>query len=102
MQHELYLKDPVLIAFVRGWSLVAEGYRLNVALPLHAIQMVSSRSPPCRLFSQHPNWNLSHPQHHNSWHCSSNMGGLQRTVLLPDTCGTILHGAEALKPALHV
>ena len=63
MQHELYLKDPVLIACVRGWALVAEGYRLNVALPLHAIQMVSSRSPPCRLFSQHPNWKSHHILH---------------------------------------
>ena len=56
MQHDLYLKDPALIACVRGWALVAEGYRLNVALSLHAIQMVSSHSPPCRLLSQHLNW----------------------------------------------
>ncbi|CAL5224187.1 g6829 [Coccomyxa viridis] len=37
---ELYLKNPAVIASIRGWSLLAEGYRLNVALSLHAIQMV--------------------------------------------------------------
>ena len=41
-QDELYLKDPAVIVCVRGWSLLAEGYRLNVALSLHAIQMVSA------------------------------------------------------------
>ena len=42
MQHELYLKDPALIGCARGWFLLAEGYRLNVALSLHAIQLVST------------------------------------------------------------
>lgn len=41
LQDELYLKNPAVIACVRSWSLLAEGYRLNVALFLHAIQMVS-------------------------------------------------------------
>lgn len=40
-QDELYLKNPAVIACIRGWFLLAEGYRLNVALSLHAIQMVS-------------------------------------------------------------
>ena len=42
MQHELYLKDPALTGCARGWFLLAEGYRLNVALSLHAIQLVST------------------------------------------------------------
>ena len=42
LQDELYLKNPAVIASIRGWSLLAEGYRLNVALSLHAIQMVSA------------------------------------------------------------
>lgn len=41
LQDELYLKNPAVIACIRGWSLLAEGYRLNVALSLHAIHMVS-------------------------------------------------------------
>ena len=45
LQDELYLKNPAVIASIRGWSLLAEGYRLNVALFLHAIQMVSAPAP---------------------------------------------------------
>lgn len=42
MQPELYLKSPVGITCFRGFMLVAETYRLNIALRLHAIQMVRS------------------------------------------------------------
>ena len=45
LQDELYLKNPAVIACIRGWSLLAEGYRLDVALSLHAIHMVTVQ--PC-------------------------------------------------------
>lgn len=53
MQDELYLKDPAVIACVRGWSLLAEGYRLNVSLSLHAIQLVSNPSRHLVITSSH-------------------------------------------------
>jgi hypothetical protein len=38
--HELGLKAPVGITCIRGFFVLAETYRLTIALRLHAIQMV--------------------------------------------------------------
>lgn len=38
--HEMRLKAPVGITCVRGFLVLAETYRLTIALRLHAIQMV--------------------------------------------------------------
>jgi hypothetical protein len=40
LQPELCLKSPVGITCVRGCILLLEVYRLDIALRLHAIQMV--------------------------------------------------------------